>query len=501
MATGIDARGRTRGVRGLFGRIVRGVVQALWPRQRLIWTREGVIYATFGVTLLGTGLFQQINLILLVAALAAGPVVSSIFVSAAMLRRLKANREAPRYTFAGEPLAIDYTLENGRRWHAALALVVEDSISPVDRSIPGAASFEPQVFFARVPGKSVRTIRWEGTSPGRGKYRFGDFSLVTRSPFGLLERRESVGVGGELTVYPAIGQLTRRWQVLQRQATENRPGQRHDRTAQQEEYHGLRDYRSGDSPRWIHWRTSARLGELMVKEFEQQHEQDLAILVDPWLPRTKGHVEQREALESAVRFAATLCLETCRHHGRRLVLAWTGPTPGIRQGPTSVKLAHELLEQLAIMRPAHEGSLSDLFDVLPPAILRDAMLVVVSTRPVNLVEEAERSATLFSATTARGLLGRAVVINSAAGDLDDLIRFRDASARNILQQKSGSAVNPVEQATTEFADDSETSRWTHWTSRRGDSSSPPDGRDGVPTPQLRNPADAPAAPEAGEASP
>ena len=81
MATGIDARGRTRGVRGLFGRIVRGVVQALWPRQRLIWTREGVIYATFGVTLLGTGLFQQINLILLVAALAAGPVVSSIFVT------------------------------------------------------------------------------------------------------------------------------------------------------------------------------------------------------------------------------------------------------------------------------------------------------------------------------------------------------------------------------------------------------------------------------------
>ena len=38
---------------------------------------------------------------------------------------------------------------------------------------------------------------------------------------------------------------------------------------------------------WIHWRTSARRGELMVKEFEQQNEQDLAILIDPWLPRTK----------------------------------------------------------------------------------------------------------------------------------------------------------------------------------------------------------------------
>ena len=103
---------------------------------------------------------------------------------------------------------------------------------------------------------------------------------------------------------------------MQRQATENRRGQRHDRSAQQVEYHGLRDYRSGDSPRWIHWRTSARRGELMVKEFEQQNEQDLAILIDPWLPRTKAAAEQREALEEAISFAATLCLlETCRRPG------------------------------------------------------------------------------------------------------------------------------------------------------------------------------------------
>ena len=53
----------------------------------------------------------------------------------------------------------------------------------------------------------------------------------------------------------------------------------------------------------------------MVKEFEQQNEQDLAILLDPWLPRTKVTAEQREALEQVIRFAATVCLETCRHSG------------------------------------------------------------------------------------------------------------------------------------------------------------------------------------------
>src|SRR5438270_677996 len=134
--------------------------------------------------------------------------------------------------------------------------------------------------------------------------------------------------------------------------------------------------------RWIHWRTSARRGELMVKEFEQQNEQDLAILVDPWLPRTKAAAEQREAVEQAISFAATICLETCRHQGRRLVLGWTGPAPGARHGPASVKLLHELLEQLAILRPASEGRLAELLDVLPPVVVREAVLIVISTRPV-----------------------------------------------------------------------------------------------------------------------
>ena len=57
-----------------------------------------------------------------------------------MLRRLSVQRRLPAYVFSGDPLVIDYTLENGRRWYAALALFVEDSLVPVDRSVSGATS-------------------------------------------------------------------------------------------------------------------------------------------------------------------------------------------------------------------------------------------------------------------------------------------------------------------------------------------------------------------------
>jgi uncharacterized protein (DUF58 family) len=408
--------------RGVLNKLTRWALVSLWPTQRLLWTREGVVYALVWVGLLVIGLAQQINLILLVAGLAFGPIVASLFASAAMLRRLRVTRRLPSYVFSGEPLTLDYTLENDRRWMAALALAIEDDLTPVDRSVSGSSSVTPRVFFARVPGRSRARLRWQGPSPKRGKYRFRMLDLVTRSPFGLIERRVTTVEPAELIVYPRVGQLTRRWQILQRQSAETKRGQRHDRSAQQQEYHGLRDYRPGDSPRWIHWRTSARLGQPMVKEFEQQSEQDLAILIDPWLPRTKVTPELREALEQMIQFAATLCLETCRHQGRRLLLGWTGATPGVRQGPASVKLLHELLEQLAVMRPSSEGTLASLFDALPPSMLREAVLIIVSTRPVNLIEEAERSARLSGGST-RGMMGRVILLDASAGDLNEFVQF------------------------------------------------------------------------------
>ena len=409
-------------------RVSRWAVGSLWPNQKLRWTREGLIYALVWMGLLATGLVQQINLILLIAGLAAGPMVASIFVSAGTLRKLRMARRVPAYVFSGEPLAVDYTLDNDRRWSAALALILTDELSAEDRSIAGPSSLCTEVFFPRVPGRSRSRVRWQGVAPRRGKYQFKALEISTRSPFGLLERKVAIFDAATLTVYPTIGQLSRRGQQVHREASETRRGNRHDLSTQQQEYHGLRDYRPGDSPRWIHWRTSARLGQPMVKEFEQQHEQDLAILLDPWLPRTKGTTGQREVIEEAIKYVATVCLETCRHPGRRLLLGWTGPSPGIRQGPASIKLLHELLDQLAMLRPSHEAGLSALLDVVPSSTIRDANLIIVSTRPINLIEQAERSTRLSSASL-RGLMGRVTLLDASKGDLDDLIHFARPDAR------------------------------------------------------------------------
>jgi uncharacterized protein (DUF58 family) len=434
-----DEKATTRARSGRLRQFAKGVLGALGPTERSILTREGFLYFLVSLALLVAGLIQQVNLILLVFTLAAGPFLASIFGGRPMLRRLSVVRRVPAYVFSGDPLVIDYALENGRRWYTALALFIEDSLIPADRTVPGATTLTPRAFFPRVPGQERVREQWQCAGPRRGRYRFRDLDIGTRSPFGIVEHRVTIPLPDQIIVYPRIGQLTRRWFMVQRQASEHRRGQRHDRSAQQMEYHGLRDYRSGDSPRWIHWRTTARRGELMVKEFEQQNEQDLAILVDPWLPRSKATYEQREAVEQVISFAATVCLETCRQQGRRLLLGWTGPTPGARHGPASVKLLHELLEHLAVLRAASEGGLADLLDVLPPPMLREAILIVVSTRPLNLIEESERSRRL-AGTGARSVAGRISLLNASQGDLIPLFQPAESASRNLLQQRASSAI-------------------------------------------------------------
>jgi hypothetical protein len=63
---------------------------------------------------------------------------------------------------------------------------------------------------------------------------------------------------------------------------------------------------------------------------------------------------------------------------------------------------------------------------VPPSTLREAVFIVISTRPINMQEEAEKTARL-SGSSSRGLFGRVTLLDSSHGDLSDLIQFGDAS--------------------------------------------------------------------------
>jgi hypothetical protein len=87
------------------------------------------------------------------------------------------------------------------------------------------------------------------------------------------------------------------------------------------EYLGIREYRTGDSMRHVHWPSTARLGQVMVREFEQEHTRRLAIVVDTWADAG----EEDTPLDAACSVAASVAFAALgRGHGVRLLAARDG---------------------------------------------------------------------------------------------------------------------------------------------------------------------------------
>jgi uncharacterized protein (DUF58 family) len=102
------------------------------------------------------------------------------------------------------------------------------------------------------------------------------------------------------------------------------------------ELFGVREYRAGDPLRRIHWRSSARLGQLVVREYEPPGQQTVGIFCDP-NPAT------REVADQVARLAASEAWDCIRDGGR--VVLWA---PGLEpSGPGEARNFWALLEWLA----------------------------------------------------------------------------------------------------------------------------------------------------------
>ncbi|MGH7128832.1 MAG: DUF58 domain-containing protein, partial [Planctomycetaceae bacterium] len=241
--------------------------------------RPGLVYLVIMTVLLIGSMIGRSNMLMLVFALMAGPFVLNGWVIYSMLRRMRIARRLPRRAMAGEPVFVEITLENHKRLLSSWLIVVTDAIRHREEHLKGTA------VFSRVPPRAERTGRYEVRLMRRGLYRFGPLYVSTRFPLGLVERGRSNADGGELLVHPRIGRLAPAWRREQLLAAELVQRRQRRQGVFDDEFHALRDYRWGDNPRAIHWRTSARRNELQVREFHQSRDQDLVVLLDLWQPK------------------------------------------------------------------------------------------------------------------------------------------------------------------------------------------------------------------------
>src|SRR3954471_2351952 len=342
-----------------------------------------------GVVLFVIGTNAEAGWLFVLAALLLGTVAAGLVVPLLALRGLDVELVAPAETRQGLDTPVQLTITN--RGHA-----VRWGIVAHDRHVGGATTYVGAVR----PGERVEvgTVR---CAPRRGEARTTWVELRSAAPFGVAERRRHFPADATTLVLPRIvplGALPFVDLASSREATTDADTRR----GQGPECLGVREFRPGDPIRQVHWRLTARHGELVVRDLEEHRVPRLAIWVD-----THGDAALDEACSAAASIVASA---TTTGVGIRLAAA----TPN---GPTVVSRA----SALTLHRWLARLGTSDV-----PSSTALAWLAGDAPRGVGtLVAVADAAAFDDGAVDALGSLSRAVsriVLVTVSGDAPRLLQ-------------------------------------------------------------------------------
>jgi uncharacterized protein (DUF58 family) len=365
---------------------VNGPSQSL-KKPIIRFTREGRWWRRGALALWFIGVIKGIPLVVLLATLVLTSIAINWFVARRRLRNLAMRRWIEEPVFAQTPGTIQVEIENSQH-RKIVGIRIEDS---------GPDHYLSWYLSGTDAGPLVR-LRQTFVLSRRGRYTWGALRAVTSAPFGMVEATLTGEEAAPMIVLPRLGKVHRgRLRQLLTMASASLDHARLQSPAlhptAQGTLHGVRSFRTGDSPRWIHWRTSARRGELMVREFEKTPSEELIVVVDPWLTsKPAGRTDAQTtdllvlpsgsiALEEAISLAATTCWEWCRQKGERLVLAVASREPKILDEMTTHNFALDLLECLALEEGTPDPDYPVLVERLASKGLPAAPVLLVSTRP------------------------------------------------------------------------------------------------------------------------
>ncbi|MBC8099283.1 MAG: DUF58 domain-containing protein [Armatimonadetes bacterium] len=139
---------------------------------------------------------------------------------------------------------------------------------------------EQRVFIPVLAAQSGLNFSYAVTLARRGVYQFPAIQMQSRVPFGFFQRQTVLDVPTRALVYPVVRPLAR-FALLDKQLAAQ---QVHPQAGVGTEVIGTRPYRPGDSPRHIHWRSVARTGVLISKEFAQETQPGVSLVFDRYFP-------------------------------------------------------------------------------------------------------------------------------------------------------------------------------------------------------------------------
>lgn len=354
------ARGRPR-----TGRWNDALWALIWPRrvQRIMPTLPGVVLIALSLGIGMAAYNSSSNILFLTLALLLSCLIFSGVLSWLNVRAVVWQLQPPAALRVGHDAAFAVEVRNRKRFLPTYALVFKLSARQL---APGAAPRAETTLSARGsevraalaaaetaqlrgevglttrldPGGEAR-LEWVFQPTRRGPIELQLDSLGSLFPFGFLRKEIGIAARKEALVWPATiayrrqpAGAARRWSGSEHLA---RAGAGTDLLA-------LRRYSPGDSHRLIHWKASARTGQLLVRQFAAESAEGFNV----WLRTDAGQWPRADQFETLLSFAASLAEDLFR--------AGQLARTAVNDGPATLVRRHRdlelFLDQLAVAAPA-----------------------------------------------------------------------------------------------------------------------------------------------------
>ncbi|MGW3012218.1 DUF58 domain-containing protein [Streptomyces sp. NPDC001219] len=305
-------------------------------------------------------LLGQADLLRVGLLLAALPLVCVLVLHRTRYRVAGSRTLAPARVPAATESRVRLRMENVSRLPTGV-LMIQDRV-------PYVLGPRPRFVLDRVEAGGRREVSYRVRSDLRGRYPLGPLQLRLSDPFGMCELTRSFSAADILTVVPRVEPLPAVPQAGE--AAGFGDGRQHSPTLTGEDDVIPRGYRHGDDLRRVHWRSTARHGELMVRREEQPQKARCTVLLDTRETAHPGSGPD-SPFEWAVAGAASAAVHLLERGYSVRLLTDTGSsvpgpdgTGGFTGGTDSADTAGLLLDTLAVVEHSERTGLSAAYDAL-----------------------------------------------------------------------------------------------------------------------------------------
>ena len=329
------------------------------------------IFAFAAVVFATVGLMNDATIMYVLAGVCASIILVAFLMSQLALTRLRVETQPPAgSSVAGADLRPRVSVESFGSITVGSATV---EMAAENLTVPGVEVRRRALLPPLPPGSGV-DVEIDLRPPIRGRYRVGPPAIVDSDPLGMFEGRSPQGEAVEVVVFPRTYDVPRvgSWETgFGRYASRGQQARR-DRG----EFRGIREHTPGDDLRHVHWKVTAHVGELAVKEYEPLRHDVISIHLDLCEDSHYGE-GAASTLETTISAGASLARAGLAEQRSVSVIGKNLP-PGVARPGSGQAHMHRIMVSLAEAQPCSDRFTEALVGQLRQ-VPRGASVFVITT--------------------------------------------------------------------------------------------------------------------------